>query len=582
MFNAHKKTERYRIIVCVGITVLIAVFVYNRYSLFFNQDDIGMRNIVSGLTTGEPDAHTYFIFYPVSVILSTLYSLFPRVYWYLVFFLFCNYTCLFLVLYRVMQKVGEKSHILLVMVTLLYIILWIRQFIELEWTTTAGILSACAIFWYGTIPNAISKMRRIIEYGISLILLATAFNIRYTVVLMLAPIAAVVVAFKWGLNLRAWKRVNTVSEIVFCFLAVIIVVGSFGINRLYYSGEKWEERRDFSQYRADLFDYYGYPEYEEYEELYDEAGITKEMLACLSEDGNFMLAATGVLEAEDLRPLAEKSIELYKARMNLKEQVLSSVRMRWDRAWGENYRIYSFIFYVGIALTIVIAIVDKKWFQLFLSVFLVVIFESLWVYLYYKGRLPVRVGYSLCVGGIAAVMSMLWREQKIERLIRIGGGQIIAMFCIAVIFGQTMSNIEIENDADEQLSQIKRDTKQYCENNNQNLYLRDLYSFWLSCERIQDRDERLGVNYRPYNDWTCGMPLKCPYMPLDGSRELCSWIAEQENVYLLVDIERAEGVTKRQEDLFISRNIKCDLVLSDEIYIENGKVIQVYKYECEK
>lgn len=79
------------------------------------------------------------------------------------------------------------------------------------------------------------------------------------------------------------------------------------------------------------------------------------------------------------------------------------------------------------------------------------------------------------------------------------------------------------------------------------------------------------------------LPFDNQFVPSGGHQELCSWIQTKDNIYILLEESRAEGICKRIEALFASRGIKCHLELEDTIHISNGKtVVEVYHYQCVK
>lgn len=583
MIRFLKKIGKNNFFVCFGITFVTYLFVMSRYSVFFELDDIGMRNILSGITTKSPDAHVFFLRFPLAWMFTKLYTWFPGVYWYFLFFCFANYGCLFLLLYRIGKKAKGHGRLAFFLAALtVFLLLWMRQLILLEWTTTAGILSATAIFWYGTIPEHRSWKYACLEYAVSLLLFLLSYNLRFTVFFMLLPFAGIVILEKWIKHCRQWDRCKRISECMFCIVCILSILVCSLLHRVQYSSEKWQERKEFSQYRAVMFDYYGWPEYEKNEALYQECGISEPMYECLKEDGNFMLAATGVLSAENLMPIAKTAEEWNSKRKPVIERIAESLKSRWQKIWREDYGLYSAIYFTGMVLWFLSAYRNRERGQLILILLTLLGNEIIWFYLHFNGRLPTRVGYGLCMGNVMTVAAVLWENNGCKKIGRLSFVKLFLAFYLAVWAGGCFSEIEKENSEQTVDSQMKHEIKLYCSQHEDYLYIRDLYSFMGPKERIQDRDERLGVNYCPYNDWTCGMPLEFQSMPLDGSEELCSWISGRENVCLLVDQQRAQEVCGRQERLFASRGIRCTLRLKDQVYVSNGAVMQIYAYDCTK
>ena len=68
-------------ILSLSVTVALVIYIKHTYQLLLGPDDVGIRNIVSGLYTGSPEAHSYFMRYPLTALLSLLYKSIPHVYW---------------------------------------------------------------------------------------------------------------------------------------------------------------------------------------------------------------------------------------------------------------------------------------------------------------------------------------------------------------------------------------------------------------------------------------------------------------------------------------------------------------------
>lgn len=571
--NIWEKMKNSRLLFCMFFTVAAAVVLFSRYAVFFELDDIMLRNILSGLVTGEPEAHCYFIYYPLASLLAALYEWFPAVYWYLVFFLVVNYFSLFLILYRVMQKV-KRTFIAILIMSVFFILLLMNQFVLLEWTMTAGTASAAAIFWYATISED-EKEASLIEYVIPVCLLWCAYNLRHTVVLMLLPFAALIFVNK--IRKLKSKRVIT-KNIVFCFLCMIVVFSSFLINRSAYQGDEWQEAIEMGNCRSMLFDYYGYPDYDAYEQMYLQNGITRTDYEAITKDVNFRMVASGRVSSENLKPIAEKAKELYNRKMETGKRIWSCLRTRLGEVLGKDYYLYSIVLYAGSFILFLILWKKRNIWAIVLEILAIVIFEMVWMYLYISGRSPFRVGYGLYMGAIAVIYAWLWEHEQVKKLWEKPAVKIAFMFCLSILLGGMLADANAENAKRADLSLTKSVVKQYCEDHSENLYLRDYLSF-TQREVIQNRDERMAANFRSLSEWNFCYPLDDNYIPFD--QDLCNWIKNKDDVFFMVHTSRAEGMCSRQEELFASRGILCELVLEDELQIPNGETIQVFHYVCD-
>ena len=99
-----------------GLTVLCVVAAWAALSVCFDfyydlNDDMAMKDILSGTYTGIPDGHNIQMLYPLGWLLAFCYRLMPTVPWYGVFLCGCQFlalqSCLFCVVSRLEGR-GKK------------------------------------------------------------------------------------------------------------------------------------------------------------------------------------------------------------------------------------------------------------------------------------------------------------------------------------------------------------------------------------------------------------------------------------------------------------------------------------------
>lgn len=578
----EKKVTRNSLIPCIGMAIALLLFVVGRFELLLGPDDVGMRNIISGIYTGKPDAYAYFIYYLLAKMLSLLYLCAPNGYWYVCFLIVVNYSSLVLIMYRTTHDLKSHRNLVLIIEVFIFVILWIQNLITLEWSVSAGIMSATAIFWYLTIPEQVEKKHIIGEYLIPLILLVLAYNLRHSVVEMAMPYAGIAFCiriYKGRLNKKqSWKK-----EFIFLLVCVLAVGTSYLTNHLAYSSEAWKEADKFSEYRSNMFDRFGYLDYDTYKELYQKNKISREMYESIRYDYNFMMAGKGVLTSENLKELSEQTEASFYEKQSFLERVQDCFAKRWESARSDTYRIYSVFFYTGILAGVISAWKRKDKIKMLLLAGTVFIFEFMWIYLYYRNRLPSHVGYSLNIVAIAVATALLWDEQYVQQILKKKAVFLLLLFGISVVLGSRLSLMQSVNEKEVKNAAVLQEVKQYCEEKEENIYFRHFYSFNNSIlykELIESGEERSAANFIPPNGWSVILPMDNQYVPTGGRQELCSWISEKDNIYFMAEKGRAENACARTERLFASRGIACELVLEDELNIANGQTIQVYHFVC--
>ena len=101
---------------CVLAAVLMSVFYAAAVTAVFSwvyqmNDDRFMKEVLSGVYNGTPDAHVIFIKYPFALLIRKLYCFLPGWDWYGIVMVGINLICLSLILYRCLRiwEIGRAS-----------------------------------------------------------------------------------------------------------------------------------------------------------------------------------------------------------------------------------------------------------------------------------------------------------------------------------------------------------------------------------------------------------------------------------------------------------------------------------------
>ena len=91
-------------IIAVGAVAVLGVFAALRFDYYYDlNDDVTIKDLMAGVYTGEPEGHNIQILYPLSLAVSLVYRVFPRMPVYGIFL--CN---------KMKQKERKKSKCLVV------------------------------------------------------------------------------------------------------------------------------------------------------------------------------------------------------------------------------------------------------------------------------------------------------------------------------------------------------------------------------------------------------------------------------------------------------------------------------------
>lgn len=126
-------------------------------------DDWGMYSILSGAYTGMPDAHVMFFLYPLSWLLSKLYSLCSFIPWFGLFLHGVQTGSLYAVYQRTLRirkRRDPEKYIFpaaFILFLFLFFIINLNVLSEAQYTTTAGVAAAAALFCFITARTGQTK-----------------------------------------------------------------------------------------------------------------------------------------------------------------------------------------------------------------------------------------------------------------------------------------------------------------------------------------------------------------------------------------------------------------------------------------
>ncbi|MBP3280301.1 MAG: hypothetical protein J6M44_15245, partial [Butyrivibrio sp.] len=88
------------------LVILAAAFIGDFY--FDLNDDVLMKDILSGAYTGVPEGHNIQMLYPVSAFIALLYRVYRGLDWYGIFLCTIQFGCVFIILHRVTRLCEDK------------------------------------------------------------------------------------------------------------------------------------------------------------------------------------------------------------------------------------------------------------------------------------------------------------------------------------------------------------------------------------------------------------------------------------------------------------------------------------------
>lgn len=600
--NFYQKHENK--ILASALVLFLLLVIGLRYDYYYDlNDDVVMKDILAGVYTGIPEGHNIQMLYPLSLLLSLLYRLFPNAPVYGIFLCVCQYGCLWLFAERslhfrssTLSKIGVIVVEGSVIVTLV-----LSHLVFVQYTFVCAMLVGVAAFLFVTAKT--QPVGSFIKSNLPAILLCVlAYMLRTEMMLLLLPLVCVAGVYRWSMEAVILEKAN------FCkYIAVIggILLGMLLATIMHtaaFSSEEWKEYVAYFDSRTELYDFQGIPSYEGNEALYEELGMTKAEQHMLLEQYNFGLDDT--LEAEEL-----DQISAYQAEHKAQEQSFISLliekgetclyRMLHKEPAGSlkeddyPWNIMVILGYMAVLITLIWSHADsekqsvvKIGAGIAKLVFLFAVRTALWMFILMRGRDPVRITHSLYMVEFFILLGMLHVE-AMELAAKIAG-RVRATVIFPLVFGVTAISAlgsqiaEVDKAyADREIANtVDGGMKEYCRSHEDNFYFMDVYSAVsyplepyagtvYSEKMFTYVDNSLG-NYDLMGGWLVKSPSYKEKLAAFGMDSMSSGLLEKENVYMMAEL--AKG-TEYIEAYFMDQGELVEVKLTDTIC----DLIGVYK-----
>lgn len=585
------------------LLALLLLFIGVRYDYYYAMnDDVTIKDLLSGVYTGTPEEHNIQILYPLSAALSLLYRLFPEAPVYGIFLCVCQFGSLWLVVNRSLRfggnpwvKAGMAATEGVVAAALL-----LPHLVFVQYTFTSGMLAAAAAFLFLVPKMPENKDSAFLRNSIPSVLLAVlSYLLRTEMLLLLLPLICVAGMYRWSFEAKIFTGENAAKYLTVIGAILAGMLAAWAVNAAAFSSPGWKEYTAFFNSRTELYDFQGIPPYEGNEELYGSLGITENGQAMLLEQYNFGLdegLSAGDLdkiieyqagrkrEAQTFLSLLAEKLRLYRYRIFHQEPAGSGIPddYPWNLTVLAGYAAVSGVM-AGNAM-------KRKKYRRFAAgagklAFLFCVRTALWMFILVRGRDPERITHALYLMEIVILSAMLHTEAEVLGKERTGKGKsdrsfaggIVLLAASVLVFANAVSDRNSIADTDaEYRARAVADTvdggmKAYCKSHGGNFYFMDVYSAvsyplepyastYYAEKMFRDVDNRFG-NYDLMGGWLVKSPTHQKKMEAFGITSVKDALLHRENVYLMAEL--AKG-TEGFEDYFSEQDtdagVKLELV----------------------
>ena len=358
-------------------------------------DDWGMYSILSGAYTGTPDAHVMFFLYPLSWLLAKLYTLWRFIPWYGLFQHAVQILSLYTIyrrILRIRRRHNPRAALwpsALSVFLLLFFIVDLNVLAEAQYTTTAGLAAAAALFCFTTSRINQPHVGFFLDNIPTLLLAWVSFSMRQQIFYLMLPMAGMLWLSKWIIAARNKYEGTTAKLLGFALLLCLGMGLLWGANAAAYSSDEWSDFRKINHYRERVGDFYGWPEYEECADDLRALGLDEEAYMYRRSGAPHIGYDMSVTEWKQMHDIAR---QCYLTRVSLKERLknvaVSAVNVFF---YQEGMQPANLLTGLLLLLTPVLIFIDRNASALF--VYLMYLFgrSVSWGYVLYEGRFPKRI-----------------------------------------------------------------------------------------------------------------------------------------------------------------------------------------------
>ena len=571
--------------VILSLLVVLGIFGFSAYFFDFYyelNDDMVIKDILSGAYSGSPSGYTNQILYPLGLFISGVYHLLPKFPVFGIFLCLCFGVCFWMISYR-MQGFFENTRVKISTVgflILVFISLMLWELVYVQYSVVCGVLAGTACFWFYTTPANCGIVEFWKKNVPALCLVWLAFLVRSEMLLLVSPFLAAVGIIHWTesakiekINYRGFDKkknwihmlsVNNVCKYVGFIGAIILGCALLlGMDYLAYRGEEWQSYRGFFDARTQLYDYTWYPSYEEQAEFYEKYGISNIQYR-LIDNYNFGLD-------DSITENTLESIASYGERPNLYGTVFQRMKYAFadfvKRGFMMSDAPYNYFVIIGYGLVIGLYVIQKNTEYLRKLVVLFVMKSIPWIYLLFVQRAVNRITHPLYIIEFLILLGILvkelydrplWNE---ERYYRFGAAIILTVLCL-ISLPFVCNKVKSEQGRREQIMEKQELLDRYAKENSDSYFYLDVYSTIEFMEKIFTDVDNSRKNYDLLGGWVCKSPLQKRNLKEYVNVETIEEAMLTEQVYFVAEAQEDVSFMK---DYYETKDKKVEVELQETI-----------------
>ena len=553
MRTLYRKWENW--ILPLFFVLLMLLLAGLRFDYYYDlNDDVLMKDILSGIYTGSCESRNVQMLYPLSLLLSLACSIFRTSYAYGLFLCLCQTAAFFVIVYRSMPYARKTAGKIMLglLESLLFMALMLPHLVFVQYTVTSGLLTAAACFWFLTGEKAgeANGTGGFLKRNLLPVLFCfLAFLLRPEMMVLLLPLAAVAGIWKWAEERPVFTKRNAACYFgVFGLILAGLLAGQTA-NGIAYGSPEWKEFFRLFDARTEIYDFKtaDIRNYEENKAFYDSLGLSEEETALL---GNYNYGVDDRIDARLMEQIREYSLErqgyfgknlregiwLYKARLS------NTPGLDFDT---DQELVFLLTEAALVVLLLLAAFLGRRGAVIWQLLLFGGVRSLLWMYLILRNRVPERISHPLYFTEIILLGALLLRYLQ-EGKEREGAKTparrfrnplyVSAVLLFVIALAGLSRSVEKTGEEYSRRAIVNRtDTaaRAYYRSHPENLYLADVYSTVQFSEKMfRDGETGLG-NYDLLGGWLSKSPLAEKKLEVFGYASLEDALIRGENVRLV-------------------------------------------------
>lgn len=507
-------------------------------------DDWGMYNILSGAYLGYPEPHVLFFLYPLSFLLCQLYKICSFIPWFGLFQHAVHIACLCVIYYRFLHMMHRQKQNRfspssfsiaegLTLLCILFLIFDLNVLSEVQYTTTAGLCAAAAIFCFMTSRMRDSVGAFFLQNIPSLVFAWLSFSMRQNIFYLMLPIAGMIWLAKWIISYREQHAKIALKLLGFALMLLLGMGILWGIHQYAYRDSTWSDYMKINYYRERIGDFYSWPEYSACSEALSELGIDEQSYHYMKSSAPHVGYAMSVSDWESVHDVVK---EYYSSQnhffSNIRQMLAKSIMVFFYQDGMQPLNLC-----VGILLlTTLILIILKKNTSALLVYLLYFIGRSVsWGYVLYQGRFPKRITQPLIMIdflvllGILFGFRLLWHSEVARHPFLILG--ITFILSIASIYF-TKKDVDTSYHTHKE---AWNGLKDYCHAHPKNLYLWQTGTLEYYCDSPFSLSLDTYNNFLVTNSGVMNSPNTQKKLEMHGISDFGRDVAKSESVYFIFE-----------------------------------------------